>query len=162
PPSSSFIMALWIQYLRLAVLLILLTTQARSTPHLRGSQLADALYMVCRETGFYQPKVGRDLEQPLDSTGGEQRSRAQRWRTDGCSYPMFTLVTGIVGRWRAVCVTALQRPNSDAAAIRIVVVNGAQGSEMDGMQDYPIIKGGIVERCCYGACSYYDLLKYCN
>ncbi|CAJ0941157.1 unnamed protein product, partial [Ranitomeya imitator] len=37
------------------------------------------------------------------------------------SYPMFTLVTGIVGRWRAVCVTALQRPNSDAAAIRIVV-----------------------------------------
>ncbi|CAJ0964592.1 unnamed protein product [Ranitomeya imitator] len=34
---------------------------------------------------------------------------------------MFTLVTGIVGRWRAVCVTALQRPNSDAAAIRIVV-----------------------------------------
>ncbi|CAJ0934191.1 unnamed protein product [Ranitomeya imitator] len=37
---------------------------------------------------------------------------------------MFTLVTGIVGRWRAVCVTALQRPNSDAAAIRIVV--GAQ------------------------------------
>ncbi|CAJ0952313.1 unnamed protein product [Ranitomeya imitator] len=35
--------------------------------------------------------------------------------------PMFTLVTGIVGRWRAVCVTALQRPNSDAAAIRIVV-----------------------------------------
>ncbi|CAJ0951719.1 unnamed protein product [Ranitomeya imitator] len=34
---------------------------------------------------------------------------------------MFTLVTGIVGHWRAVCVTALQRPNSDAAAIRIVV-----------------------------------------
>ncbi|CAJ0956253.1 unnamed protein product [Ranitomeya imitator] len=34
---------------------------------------------------------------------------------------MFTLVTDIVGRWRAVCVTALQRPNSDAAAIRIVV-----------------------------------------
>ncbi|CAJ0927044.1 unnamed protein product [Ranitomeya imitator] len=37
---------------------------------------------------------------------------------------MFTLVTRdfrIVGRWRAVCVTALQRPNSDAAAIGIVV-----------------------------------------
>ncbi|CAJ0930706.1 unnamed protein product [Ranitomeya imitator] len=34
---------------------------------------------------------------------------------------MFTLVTGIVGRWKAVCVTALQRPNSDAAAIDIVV-----------------------------------------
>ncbi|CAJ0923458.1 unnamed protein product [Ranitomeya imitator] len=34
---------------------------------------------------------------------------------------MFTLVTGIVGRWRAVCVTALQRPNSDAAAIDIIV-----------------------------------------
>ncbi|CAJ0962153.1 unnamed protein product [Ranitomeya imitator] len=45
-------------------------------------------------------------------------------RGPALSYPMFTLVTGdlgIVGRWRAVCVTALQRPNSDAAAIRIVV-----------------------------------------
>ncbi|CAJ0968851.1 unnamed protein product [Ranitomeya imitator] len=51
----------------------------------------------------------------------QEECRAQRWRTDSGSYPMFTLVTGIVGRWRAVCVTALQRPNSDAAAIRIVV-----------------------------------------
>ncbi|CAJ0930495.1 unnamed protein product [Ranitomeya imitator] len=42
-------------------------------------------------------------------------------RGSALSNPMFTLVTGIVGRWRAVCVTALQRPNSDAAAIRIVV-----------------------------------------
>ncbi|CAJ0940824.1 unnamed protein product [Ranitomeya imitator] len=48
---------------------------------------------------------------------------------------MFTLVTGIVGRWRAVCVTALQRPNSDAAVIRIVVglcqprVPGVVGAE---------------------------------
>ncbi|CAJ0966133.1 unnamed protein product [Ranitomeya imitator] len=31
--------------------------------------------------------------------------------------------TGIVGCWRAVCVTALQRPNSDAAAIDIVVAS---------------------------------------
>ncbi|CAJ0961486.1 unnamed protein product [Ranitomeya imitator] len=30
---------------------------------------------------------------------------------------------GIVGRWRAVCVTALQQSNSDAAAIGIVVVS---------------------------------------
>ncbi|CAJ0953712.1 unnamed protein product [Ranitomeya imitator] len=44
------------------------------------------------------------------------------------SNPMFTLVTGIVGRWRAVCVTALQRPNSDAAAIDIVVVSIAAAS----------------------------------
>ncbi|CAJ0940856.1 unnamed protein product [Ranitomeya imitator] len=43
----------------------------------------------------------------------------------GPANPMFTLVTGIVGRWRAVCVTALQRPNSDAAAIRIVVIAAA-------------------------------------
>ncbi|CAJ0968072.1 unnamed protein product, partial [Ranitomeya imitator] len=42
-------------------------------------------------------------------------------RGPALSNPMFTLVTGIVGRWRAVCVTALQRPNNDAAAIRIVV-----------------------------------------
>ncbi|CAJ0944262.1 unnamed protein product [Ranitomeya imitator] len=45
------------------------------------------------------------------------------------SYDMKIKVTdlqgdfGIVGRWRAVCVTALQRPNSDAAAIDIVVVS---------------------------------------
>ncbi|CAJ0930193.1 unnamed protein product [Ranitomeya imitator] len=45
-------------------------------------------------------------------------------RGPALSNPMFTLVTGdlgIVGRWRAVYVTALQRPNSDAAAIDIVV-----------------------------------------
>ncbi|CAJ0924179.1 unnamed protein product [Ranitomeya imitator] len=40
------------------------------------------------------------------------RTRPQRDRPWG---------TGIVGRWRAVCVTALQRPHSDAAAIGIVV-----------------------------------------
>ncbi|XP_073430168.1 insulin [Dendrobates tinctorius] len=32
-------------------------------------------------------------------------------------------------------------------------VNGAQG------HDYP---RGIVERCCIGKCSYYDLLDYCD
>ncbi|CAJ0919259.1 unnamed protein product [Ranitomeya imitator] len=45
-------------------------------------------------------------------------------RGPALSNQMFTLVTGdlgIIGRWRAVCVTALQRPNSDAAAIDIVV-----------------------------------------
>ncbi|CAJ0959953.1 unnamed protein product [Ranitomeya imitator] len=45
---------------------------------------------------------------------------------------MFTLVTGIVGRWRAVCVTALQRPNSDAAAIRIVVGIAAASLNVKG------------------------------
>ncbi|CAJ0949933.1 unnamed protein product [Ranitomeya imitator] len=48
---------------------------------------------------------------------------------------MFTLVTGdlgIVGRWRAVCVTALQRPNSDAAAIRIVVGYRCSVAKCDG------------------------------
>ncbi|CAJ0926030.1 unnamed protein product [Ranitomeya imitator] len=53
-----------------------------------------------------------------DGNQGKQRVTK---RGPALSYPMFTLVTGIVGRWRAVCVTALQRPNSDAAAIRIVV-----------------------------------------
>ncbi|CAJ0963322.1 unnamed protein product [Ranitomeya imitator] len=45
---------------------------------------------------------------------------------------MFTLVTGIAGRWRAVCVTALQRPNSDAAAIRIVVGIAAASLNVKG------------------------------
>ncbi|CAJ0943885.1 unnamed protein product [Ranitomeya imitator] len=52
---------------------------------------------------------------------GNQGKHRVTKRGPALSYPMFTLVTGIVGRWRAVCVTALQRPNSDAAAIRIVV-----------------------------------------
>ncbi|CAJ0956985.1 unnamed protein product [Ranitomeya imitator] len=53
---------------------------------------------------------------------GNQGKHRVTKRGPALSNPMFTLVTGIVGRWRAVCVTALQRPNSDAAAIRIVVV----------------------------------------
>ncbi|CAJ0944449.1 unnamed protein product [Ranitomeya imitator] len=54
---------------------------------------------------------------------------------------MFTLVTGIVGRWRAVCVTALQRPNSDAAAIRIVVGIAAASLSVTvplGASDFPM------------------------
>ncbi|CAJ0965469.1 unnamed protein product [Ranitomeya imitator] len=59
----------------------------------------------------------------LRNHGNQGKHRVTK-RGPALSYPMFTLVTGdlgIVGRWRAVCVTALQRPNSDAAAIRIVV-----------------------------------------
>ncbi|CAJ0961099.1 unnamed protein product [Ranitomeya imitator] len=56
-------------------------------------------------------------------TDGNQGKHGVTKRGPVLSNPMFTLVTGIVGRWRAVCVTALQRPNSDAAAIRIVVEN---------------------------------------
>ncbi|CAJ0927867.1 unnamed protein product [Ranitomeya imitator] len=58
--------------------------------------------------------------------------------------PMFTLVTGIVGRWRAVCVTALQRPNSDAAAIRIVVGIAAASLSITTSytKDYVLISGG--------------------
>ncbi|CAJ0918952.1 unnamed protein product [Ranitomeya imitator] len=39
-------------------------------------------------------------------------------RGPALSNPMFTLVTGIVGRWRAVCVTALQRRCSDRHRFR--------------------------------------------
>ncbi|CAJ0952905.1 unnamed protein product [Ranitomeya imitator] len=60
---------------------------------------------------------GRDRHR---NHGNQGKHRVTK-RGPALSYPMFTLVTGIVGRWRAVCVTALQRPNSDAAAIRIVV-----------------------------------------
>ncbi|CAJ0915852.1 unnamed protein product [Ranitomeya imitator] len=89
-------------------------TEAHSSPGLAAH--SDTRGRTC---GLLSTEM-RLVSYEADSTGGEQRSRAQRWRTDSGSYPMFTLVTGIVGRWRAVCVTALQRPNSDAAAIRIV------------------------------------------
>ncbi|CAJ0966071.1 unnamed protein product [Ranitomeya imitator] len=64
----------------------------------------------------------RFFSQKSDLDGNQGKHRVTK-RGPALSYPMFTLVTGIVGRWRAVCVTALQRPNSDAAAIRIVVVS---------------------------------------
>ncbi|CAJ0917418.1 unnamed protein product, partial [Ranitomeya imitator] len=110
PPS---IMALWIQCLPLAVLLILFTptTQALANQHLCGPHLVEALYLVCGERGFYYyPKVRRDLEQPL--------------------------------------------------------VNGGQGSDLDGMQlpsqEYQMRKRGIVEQCCHSTCSLYELENYCN
>ncbi|CAJ0968378.1 unnamed protein product [Ranitomeya imitator] len=62
-----------------------------------------------------------DTDPAMSSLDGNQGKHRVTKRGPALSYPMFTLVTGIVGRWRAVCVTALQRPNSDAAAIRIVV-----------------------------------------
>ncbi|CAJ0916020.1 unnamed protein product [Ranitomeya imitator] len=57
---------------------------------------------------------------------------------------MFTLVTGIVGRWRAVCVTALQRPNSDAAAIRIVVCIAAASLNVKGPLETSMDSAGYV------------------
>ncbi|KAM8939199.1 insulin [Pelodytes ibericus] len=61
-------MALWIQFLPLAILLSLFApnTDAFATQHLCGSHLVDALYMVCGQKGFfYYPKIRRDIEQPL-------------------------------------------------------------------------------------------------
>ncbi|CAJ0944107.1 unnamed protein product [Ranitomeya imitator] len=66
---------------------------------------------------------------------GNQGKHRVTKRGPALSYPMFTLVTGIVGRWRAVCVTALQRPNSDAAAIRIVVGIAAASLNVKGPLD---------------------------
>ncbi|CAJ0942363.1 unnamed protein product [Ranitomeya imitator] len=63
----------------------------------------------------------RSGKSSIQKDGNQGKHRVTK-RGPALSYPMFTLVTGIVGRWRAVCVTALQRPNSDAAAIRIVTV----------------------------------------
>ncbi|CAJ0930974.1 unnamed protein product [Ranitomeya imitator] len=60
----------------------------------------------------------KDITEPESILQGKHRVTK---RGPALSNPMFTLVNGIVGRWRAVCVTALQRPNSDTAAIRIVV-----------------------------------------
>ncbi|CAJ0960727.1 unnamed protein product [Ranitomeya imitator] len=67
----------------------------------------------------------------VNQHGNQGKHRVTK-RGPALSYPMFTLVTGIVGRWRAVCVTALQRPNSDAAAIRIVVGIAAASLNVKG------------------------------
>ncbi|CAJ0924379.1 unnamed protein product [Ranitomeya imitator] len=79
----------------------------------------------------YSPPVcAQDV--PRNHKDGNQGKHRVTKRGPALSYPMFTLVTGIVGRWRAVCVTALQRPNSDAAAIRIVVGIAAASLNVKG------------------------------
>ncbi|CAJ0936753.1 unnamed protein product, partial [Ranitomeya imitator] len=88
-----------------------------------GKQSSDvtALLSGCPALTARPEKQSAEDRQRKDGNQGKHRVTK---RSPALSYPMFTLVTGdlgIVGRWRAVCVTALQRPNSDAAAIRIVV-----------------------------------------
>ncbi|CAJ0966399.1 unnamed protein product [Ranitomeya imitator] len=82
------------------------------------------LKLQARAQSLQRPAAGNP-----EASSGQRTSRRRTEegkhrvtkRGPALSNPMFTLVTGIVGRWRVVCVTALQRPNSDAAAIRIVV-----------------------------------------
>ncbi|CAJ0933486.1 unnamed protein product [Ranitomeya imitator] len=77
------------------------------------------------------PIVLRKIREDRARDGNQGKHRVTK-RGPALSNPMFTLVTGIVGRWRAVCVTALQRPNSDAAAIRIVVGIAAASLSVTG------------------------------
>ncbi|CAJ0959433.1 unnamed protein product [Ranitomeya imitator] len=74
---------------------------------------------------------------------GNQGKHRVTKRGPALSYPMFTLVTGIVGRWRAVCVTALQRPNSDAAAIGSLSGNVpvTDGDEDTSDKQIPYVRG---------------------
>ncbi|CAJ0917905.1 unnamed protein product [Ranitomeya imitator] len=88
------------------------------------SDLAAALNRENENLGIDYIKVGfpplLSIVSRMSQDGNQGKHRVTK-RDPALSNPMFTLVTGIVGRWRAVCVTALQRPNSNAAAIRIVV-----------------------------------------
>ncbi|CAJ0966095.1 unnamed protein product [Ranitomeya imitator] len=78
--------------------------------------LPDVLVINCEVNSTKEAEFWK-----IQAEDGNQGKHRVTKRGPVLSYPMFTLVTGIVGRWRAVCVTALQQPNSDAAAIRIVV-----------------------------------------
>uniref|UniRef100_A0A8D0BZ55 Insulin n=1 Tax=Salvator merianae TaxID=96440 RepID=A0A8D0BZ55_SALMN len=61
-------MTLWIRFLPLLVLFAVLaptTVNAVANQHLCGSHLVEALYLVCRDRGFYySPKTRRNIEQP--------------------------------------------------------------------------------------------------
>ncbi|CAJ0927959.1 unnamed protein product [Ranitomeya imitator] len=86
-----------------------------------GNDYIDQLKRIMEVVGTPNSEFLMKISSEHDGNQGKHRVTK---RGPAISNPMFTLVTGdlgIVGRWRAVCVTALQRPNSDAAAIRIVV-----------------------------------------
>ncbi|CAJ0938490.1 unnamed protein product [Ranitomeya imitator] len=74
-------------------------------------------------------------------------------RGPALSNPMFTLVTGIVGRWRTVCVTALQRPNSDAAEIDIVVGIAAASLSVKVPLEAPVDVSGYYDFVLLGGSS---------
>ncbi|CAJ0949313.1 unnamed protein product [Ranitomeya imitator] len=86
---------------------------------------------------FLELSINTSAETQLINASAPSTNRTQK-----VSYPMFTLVTGIVGRWRAVCVTALQRPNSDAAAIRIVVGIAAASLSVTGVLHQNLLRIG--------------------
>ncbi|CAJ0916504.1 unnamed protein product [Ranitomeya imitator] len=113
------------------------------------------------ETSLDRRTVQEESREAERSAGGQtahgiQGKHRVTKRGPALSYPMFTLVTGIVGRWRAVCVTALQRPNSDAAAIRIVVGIAAaslndfiSGLRLDSLPSQAIPTSGGDETKCF-------------
>ncbi|CAJ0921614.1 unnamed protein product [Ranitomeya imitator] len=83
--------------------------------------------------------------QPVQEECREAERRGQTAVVTRC-LPWLPGDFGIVGRWRAVCVTALQRPNSDAAAIRIVVgIAAAKHKTLALIKDGRVI-GGICFR----------------
>ncbi|CAJ0952182.1 unnamed protein product [Ranitomeya imitator] len=115
-----------------------------------------AMYSIYKDC---DPWTAKFVSAP-DQDGNQGKHRVTK-RGPALSNPMFTLVTGIVGRWRAVCVTALQRPNSDTAAIRIVVWIAAASFSvklmpylsLDILRDYPGLPGLFV------ACAYSGTLS---
>ncbi|XP_037696381.1 insulin [Choloepus didactylus] len=106
-------MGLWLRLLPLLGLLALgvpAPAAAFVTQHLCGSHLVEALYLVCRERGFfYSPKARRDAEEP------------------------------------PVGVAQL-----DAGSLQALLPGAARQER------------GIVDQCCTGICSLYQLENYCN
>ncbi|CAJ0926515.1 unnamed protein product, partial [Ranitomeya imitator] len=94
--------------------------QKSQLPALTGERRPAVKYSTAVTSPLYFT-AGTQSVREADGEDGNQGKHRVTKRGPALSNPMFTLVTGIVGRWRAVCVTALQRPNSDAAVIRIVV-----------------------------------------
>ncbi|CAJ0963710.1 unnamed protein product [Ranitomeya imitator] len=105
---------------------------AISTSNVMDYSSLDGNYFCMSRQGSNYSVLHPDVQKQGNENDGNQGKHRVTKRGPALSYPMFTLVTGIVGRWRAVCVTALQRPNSDAAAIRIVVGIAAASLNVKG------------------------------
>ncbi|XP_034147868.1 insulin [Esox lucius] len=170
---SSFDMSVlrWVLFVQL--FLVPLFLRVCSSPNaqlLCGSQLVDALYLVCGENGFfYNPKrSSRDLHWThLPETDCEDLIAHTLWlvkRLKGilegsCSLICFTEVSSHLCSLRPSLHLSLS-----VKGFRTKSRHGQKAEQERPWKDHEDskVKRGIVEQCCHKPCSFNHLQSYCN